>query len=170
MGQSFECRFIQDWEYTKQLYLYTVKQNRKWGYFWCAFALLLVGVTVNFFLVEHSPFFGTIYLLITVFAVWRGFGGLFRVRRRWKKDHAGKEMIESVFTFGDRLRISANDGVALEVEWFAAEKLKLREFGPYLKFTGLEKKSFYLPRTGFEDGTGQAFLDWIAREHPMMLG
>ena len=172
MDVQFECRFTENWEYQKQLYSYTRKKNKGLLIWWCCLCLFLVCMTVREFMTP-TKVFAPVYLMITLFALWRGFGGPIRVRHRWKKvcAKAGTDQIESVFTFGDKVRISDSSGVAVEFEWPLFEKLyMLQGFGPYFRFEGSRRKgNLYLPRAAFEDGTGKAFTDWIKQNHPGLL-
>ena len=142
-----------------------------WWYGLTLFTFLLMADSL---FLRRDSVFGPLHLLLFLFTLWKGFGGPVRVRRRWKKicKQRGKDCIETVFQFGDTVRLSDDSGVAIEFTWDVFEKsYKLKEMGPYLKFEDSPKKknNLYLPEYGFADGSGDAFLAWVREVHPALL-
>ena len=177
MTTRFECRYIHDWAYTKDVYLLSMKRTPYFILWWCALAAFTLVMALYQFFIRHSTTFGVIFLALLPLVLWRGFGGIFRVRRRWKQtcERMGSNSIEMLFLFGSTVRISDGSGTSAEMPWDAFKKsYKLQDMGPYLKLEGRgtdpkQKGNLYLPRTGFEDGTGEAFLSWIGQKHPALL-
>jgi len=171
VDEEFVCRYVQDWAYTQTLYAHTRKQDPI-RFFWYALIPLVLALAAHY-LLRGSVFFGTIYVLILLQALWKAFGGHIRLRRRWAKTcrTAGTDRIETTVTFGTQVTVADSSGVRMEFPWARFEKLCLRESGPYLRFSGDRRRDgrLYIPRAGFADGTGEAFLAWIAAEHPALL-
>jgi len=173
MEPQFECRFTQDWYYTKRLYACTRKRRWPLTVFWSCFTIFLLGMAVIQLLSSSAFLFGILYLLLAVYSAWRGFGGYLRLRRSWKKTCArtGTDSLETVVTFGDCVRIRSDEIQNLEIDWPTFEKWKAYDAGEYIHFS-LHRKgkqqggSLYVPRAGFADGTGEEFLAWLEKEHP----
>ena len=72
---------------------------------------------------------------------------------------------------GDNIRIEEGGSHAVELPW--TQLGAVTETEEFLRLEGREKRErvcFYLPRAGFGDGTGAAFLAWLDREHPELRG
>ena len=172
MTPAFECRYTQDWMFTKRLYAHTRKRDWPFVVFWTCFTLFLAGGAVLLLLSSTSFMFGVILGMMALVAAWKGFGGGIRLRWNWKEtcEKLGSDQIDTVVAFGDRVCISGTDGTALELDWPSFEKLTVYDAGEYLYFKGDRKiGSLYLPRSGFADGTGEAFLEWLEQEHPAVF-
>ena len=177
MTTRFECRYTHDWAYTKDVYMLSLKSTPHFILWWCGLAAFTLIMALYQFFIRHSTTFGTIFLVLIPVVLWRGFGGIVRVRRRWTQtcQRMGSDHIETSFLFGSSVRIRDDSGTTAEMAWDAFEQAyKLQEMGPYLKLEvrgtdPRQKGNLYLPRTGFEDGTGEAFLSWIGQKHPALL-
>lgn len=173
METQFECRFTQDWYYTKRLYSYTRKKRWPLTVFWACFTIFLLGMAGFQMLSSSGVTFGLLYLLLAFYSAWRGFGGYVRLRENWKATCArtGTDSSETVVTFGDCVRIQSAEIQNLEIDWPTFEKWNAYDAGEYIHFA-LPRKgkqgggSLYVPRAGFADGTGEAFLEWLEQEHP----
>lgn len=174
MDVKFACRFIQDWDYTKNVYAQTRRSGRPLLFWWYGLAFFTFLLMVDSLFIQRDLVFAPLHLILFLFTLWKGFGGPLRIRRRWKKTckQRGKDCVETVFQFGDKTRVSDDSGVAIEFSWEVFEKAyRLKDMGPYLKFQGIprQKGNLYLPKSGFEDGNGETFLAWIREEHPALL-
>ena len=172
MTPAFECRYTQDWVFTKRLYAHTRKRDWPFVVFWSCFTLFLAGGAVVLLLSSGTFMFGVVAAMMALAAAWKGFGGRIRLRWKWKEtcEKLGSDQIETVVSFGDRVYISSSDETALEYDWPDFEKLTVYDSGEYLYFKGNRKTgSLYIPRSGFADGTGEAFLAWLEQSHPAMF-
>lgn len=167
---EFTCRFIHNWDYTKALYLVTRRQNWNILCLWAVLAAVCAGMAVYSWRQGAFSSRGVFYIVLLLFALLRGFGGIIRVRLQWKQNckRWGKEQIETVFTLGEEIRVSEDTGASGEISW--SQIALLQKMGRFLTLqlkTGGKQKSFiYLPRDGFADGTGEEFLSWLIWKHP----
>ena len=169
---TFECRYVQDWAYTKALYAHNKQHSLFLTIWWSAFTAipLVLGV---YNLKADNVLLGVLCLAASAYSLFRLLGDSTRLRRKWKKtcQLAGSDRIEACVTFSDHIQMKDSSGTDLYLHWADFEKLKLHDDGPYIRFSSLNKKegSIYLPNSGFEDGTAEAFLAWMRKEHPVMF-
>ena len=166
----FTCEYTQNWERVQWVGRMERSRNRKWKTAWIVFCVFCLGMAAFCAAAELSGWLTGLYGLMALFCLYRAFlRGMLRMRRQWKRscEMMGDNHYEVVFLLGDNIRIEEGGSHAVELPW---ERIgSVAEAGDCLRLSGREKWNqvcFYLPRAGFADGTGRAFLEWLDREHP----
>ena len=169
----FMCSYMQDWERVRQINRLERRRNRKWKRLWLVllvFSLLMLAFCLA---ARLSGWLAAVYAGVAAFCLYRAF--LRRpllVRRQWRRSCSlmGAERYQVVFTLGNNIRIEEGGSHAVELPWTRLKAVTAA--GDFLRLEGGERREqicFYLPRAGFEDGTGDAFLAWLGLEHPGLL-
>lgn len=168
---EFQCRYIHNWAYSKALSGHMRRRKRlPW-----VILLVFCGLMLAFCLwVGTLPVLLPVYFACMVaFCFYRAF--LWRrlsTRAQWERvcAVAKTDRIETVFTLdGKEVRFTQQGTPAGSFLWTACARIAVEEDWIVLTLKGKKRPtgaSFFLPKAGFSDGSGQAFLDWAAREHP----
>ncbi len=163
----FECHFIQDWVYTKRLYSFTRKQDRRLAVIWgvlCAVLLIMAFSGIGF---------RALYLFLAAFAAFRGFFlGWIRLRRIWKRTCAQRktDRIDTTIVFAeDGIQISETNGLSLDIPWSMVACV--RDLGAYIKIeaNGNDRGGTYAPKSGFENCNTTPLYTWLRNAHPELV-
>jgi len=170
----FECRYNHDWPYTKALADHIRARKRLP---WIILLVLCCAMLV------FCLWVGTLHVLFSVYFILMIAVCVYRVflwrrlssRAQWERVSlaAKSDSIETVFTLdGQGVRFAERGIPAGSFPWTACAHVA--GDGDWLAITMKGKKkaagaSLFLPRKGFADGTGEAFLAWLAKDRPELV-
>lgn len=149
-------------------------RDRRWKRRWLVWLAVCLLMLVFSLATQVSGWLGALYGVLALFCLYRALlRGPLRVRRQWRRSCAlmGADHYRVAFLLGDNIRIEEGGSHAVELPW--TQLGAVTETAEFLRLEGREKRErvcFYLPRAGFGDGTGAAFLAWLDREHPELRG
>ncbi len=174
---EFECRYTHDWAYNQALYRAIRRQNLASTLFWVLFAAF--GGAMCVYSVHSAGSFTAVsafYALILAAVLLFLLSVPLQVRRGWRKncEKWGRDSFEAELKFGQSILFHDDTGMEADIPWSKVTELVLlgdffllRGDQPARKKGRTKKVNFlYFPKSGFADGTGDAFLLWVAREHP----
>lgn len=173
-GIPFTCSYTQDWERVQRVSRMEAARDRRWKRRWLVWLAVCLLMLVFSLATQVSGWLGALYGVLALFCLYRALlRGPLRVRRQWRRSCAlmGADHYRVAFLLGDNIRIEEGGSHAVELPW--TQLGAVTETEEFLRLEGREKREkicFYLPRAGFGDGTGAAFLAWLDREHPELRG
>ena len=172
-----ECRYVHDWDYNMLLF----RQMRRRAFmntlFWLGFLVLMAAM--SFYTFQEEGGINVVSIIYGVLALVPVFALIypnFEVKRAWKKNCAkwDQDRFEMEVHFGDSVHFQDDTGLEGDIPWYKIAELE--KSGPLFILRGEEidkkrkryKKLDYLffPASGFPDGTGDAFLEWMKENHP----
>ena len=160
----FTCRYVQDWTYVKTLDRHISRTNRKIrGFFWAWVVLLILCVILT---LDSGPF-RVVYAIMAVYFAYRAFfhrAVMLRVSWNRTRKQKGTDRIEVAVEFGESILVTDDSSASVNLPWSTLKEIQ--DSGNYFELLNGVARRVYVPKAGFEDGTGRAFWNWIGQEHP----
>lgn len=162
----FTCRYVQDWDYVRALNRHIGRTDRKIrGFFWFWVVLLVLCAVLA---LDSGPLPG-VYIVMAVYCAYRAFfhrAAMLRVSWNRTCKQKGTDRIDTTIQFGESIHVTDDSGVSVNIPWSTLKEI--RDSGDYFELlNGATRQGcVYVPKAGFEDGTGRACWDWLGREHP----